>query len=288
VLDDSLFRKVDGALKATDEDFAAASEHYGAKFSDSFEAFFRKHHSSYLVHQTFGFEGLECVGVNSPQMMRKYDSERLDWWGPEFAPFMYSSYARFAFDLRERKEDPPVVFLDGEHRSDYDEPVNYNAVTPLTENFDEFAGLISVWRRPDGLPLFSTSGRSEALSELGDVRFSLLQTVGSFVGWTVRSGVVGSHGLTIPYHVGYFVPNGEKQREQMHELHVDKVHKRFVPVIGERFIPFMTGENGWLAMDFRETLEHPPIVYLERAGDVPSGRIERVADTPLEALKLYV
>lgn len=279
----SLFRKIDGGLSYSDSDYQAVLEHFGCELPSSFEEFLRQHHSSYLVDQTVGYEALECVSVSHPVMMRKWDGVRN--WGPEFVPFMEASHAFFAFDLRHSRENPPVVHLDWLDESEFGEPVNYGAVRPIAPTFDEFFDLVSVWKRPPSLPFLTSSYRS-LFSRLDVDPEPTIRPLHASEGWRLRSGVVGSEGWRVPSLMGCLEPDAAHEG-LINELHTERVYERFVPVVGERFIPFMTGEDGWLALDYRETRVSAPVVFVERDGALPGGRIEPLADSPMGAFALY-
>ena len=58
-------------------------------------------------------------------------------------------------------------------------------------------------------------------------------------------------------------------------------------MVGDRLIPFMAGEDGWLVLDYRLVDSEPPVVFIARDGDEVAGEPRQAADSVLEAYEQF-
>lgn len=264
-----------------EREFAKTLEYFGNPvLPERYEAFLRANHETHTT-MPIGYEARGYPHVLGPGDIRHWSDGH--FWGREFMPFMANNHAFVAFDLRPSNElvEPPIVFLDWDLEDD--DAIHYDRVEKLADDLNGFLDLLGLWRAPEGLPNYEY-GSLSLFDDLGVQRVGLVHKLG-VIGWILRSGQF-REGLRVGRSMGA-VKECSVDREFEEEFSVSQVWERIRPIAGDRVIPFMTGADGWLALDYRAVDSEPPVVFVPRHMNQPAGEPKKVASSVIEAYEQF-
>ena len=274
-----------------ESEFALTLEYFGNPvLPDRYVEFLRSYYEM-RSRMFIGYEARDAPDVLGPRQMRSWADGH--FWGREFMPFMANTHAFVAFDLRAGESGgvPPIVFLNWDleeadwdvgQANEHNMQVRYERAQWLADDLDGFLNLLGLWRRPDGLPKFRQCHEYVPYQDLGIVPNRLVFPLAADPGYMLRSGRFGPDGLRVGRLMGC-VGECPDAPELVEELTVRRVWERIRQVVGDRLVPFMTGEDGWLALDYRQVDREPPVVFIPRDGDMVAGEPQHVADSVIDA-----
>lgn len=275
----------EGRGEFDDVEFEKTMAYFGVRsLPEQYVGFLKEHFDSYC-RLSIGFEALECPYVLGPVEIREASDGH--HWGKEFIPFMAMSYAFVALDMRLAAAGgtPPIVLLEWSHEEDYS-PIPYEKVVTLAPDFDGFVALLGLWKLPAGFPQVKQCWDIPFLGIGKKIDQAIfLRSAGP--GYVLRTGRLGPDGLRVGTMMGC-VDECAEEPELAEELNIRSVWERFRPYFGDKVLPFMTGEDGWLALDFRTIDVDPPVVFVARDGGTPSSEPVLVALSVMDAYAMFI
>ena len=276
---DTLFDSTGNPRKKFDwDDFALASQSDPSTLPNDFIALINLHHDNNLKSGVIGYEERAMTAVMGNRTFRNFYGDT--WGGSPFLPIMWGDHGYTAFDLRgDMQNDLPVVFLDVSQSPAF-QGEDFGDVSPVAPTFQSFLSRIGVWQQPSSLPpAVVDPTAAPVFRTLGVNRPDVLSLL---EGRVLRSGIMecGGHRLEIPYLLDA-TPDPKS-------LSLETQWQEVSEALDQRVIPVMTGRDGWLALDYRETDSEPPVVVICRTEGHPNGKVAEIAASLTEAFDLYL